>query len=146
MSEFSLAPKPCSLQLTPASIAPVHDDAPVSVQMRDSMTTGATLSSPGISIPSVDDSWFAEKDHHSTPAKEPLSSEDELNLFLPMHYPPFTGTPKRSSAKVADDVVLKFIQPLSIKRIYGKKRSRKSVTFASDLKRTTNGDTLYLYV
>lgn len=140
LSEFSLAPKPCSLQLTPPSIVPALDDGPASMQLGDSTPVGTTQSSPGISIPSIDDSWFVAKEgSHSTPVKGPLSSDDELNLFLPIHSSTLAVSRRRSS-KPANGPVQRRTQFQPLKRTYGKKMSRKSVAFAPSLTGSTNGD------
>lgn len=150
MSEFSLAPKPGSLQLTPPFNTPIQDVL-VSMQRGDSTPASIIQSSPGISIPSINDSWFSDKEcnYRSTPLKGIASSEDELNLFLPVHTFPPTGLSEQclitTQATLNDDLRAygHLRTARSVKRsnkTYGKRKLAKSVKFASTINGTVNGD------
>jgi hypothetical protein len=155
MSQFSLDPKCDDTISSPVQKAVLRSNS----NAMDLMACGnemqyqplSTQSSPGIEVPSQDDSWCCPAISQSSPIKSILpESSDPLDMFHPIRFPPIAkrliangrGKDKRSAGAVSgysSEERLGGKQGLKrSNKVYGK-RARKSVHFTREDRSVSDG-------
>ena len=152
MSQFSLDPKHDRMMSSPE--APSSNvNATVAIVEDEEMhfRPPSTQSSPGIEVPSQDDSWCRPIASKVSPIKPILgSSSDPLDMFHPIRFPPAPKRPvansrvrgkrdaNRSSGSSIEEPVVGMKSKKKFDTVHGKKRARKNVYFENGERYTGN--------
>lgn len=139
MSQFSLDPKHDNMISSPVKKAVLRSnnnivaEVPGGYEMQ--YQPQSTHSSPGIEVPSQDDSWCHPAVSQPSPIKSILpESSDPLDLFHPIRFPPVAKRLVAASRKNGADTICGLngqerAGGFKRSRVYGK-RARESVHFA----------------